>query len=116
MNFYPHTARILDAPKVEYANNKLVDTRNMGQWDMRDCQFVQASNIGNDWAVVNFAKIYGRENRSSIYKPKVDGLVKSLIYDSKHKGINVSRFIDFDDLSSNRQRDWQGLAGIGTFF
>ena len=94
MNFSPHTARILDAPKVEYANSQLVDTRNMGQWDMRNCQFFQASNIGRDWAVVNFAKLFGRENRSSIYKPKVDDLVKSLINDSRNKGINVSRFID----------------------
>lgn len=79
---------------MEYAGGVQVESRGTGQWDMRNAKFFQPSNIGSDWGVVNFHTLFGRENRSSIYKNKVDGLVQSLISDARNKGINVRSFVD----------------------
>jgi len=83
-------ARILDAPPLIYNNEKEINTNNAGQWDIRGFQFFKPAAIGSDWMIVNFHKIYNRENRPSINKAKVDGLVKSLIAESRNKGINMS--------------------------
>lgn len=46
-------ARILDAPQLAYGQGMSLDTRNMGQWDMKNYTFLEPSDIGNNWAVFN---------------------------------------------------------------